>query len=186
MTKLVICSKCEAENPSNSQYCGSCGALLKVEEPRYGPLLRIVGIGLLVAFIGGFIWSLITIVTGYEVGYMATCLGAVAGVFVARFNEGFKIGIIRLIAIGSSILGIFIGKFVAFYFISNQIFREALIAEGLTEAEASLFSPSLALIFKTFFQNLPELFGGFGLIWIILAIVAAWRLSKTGIELKRA
>lgn len=182
---MVHCSKCGAENPSNSQYCGNCGALLKVEEPHYKPLLRIVGVGLLVAFIGGFIWSLIIIATGYEIGYMAACLGAVAGVLVAKFNEGFKVSVIRIVAIGSSILGIFIGKFTAFYYIFNQSFREALIAEGLTEAEASLFSPSLALIFKTFFQNLPELFGAFGLIWVILAIVAAWRLSRTGTELKR-
>jgi hypothetical protein len=176
---MVNCSKCGAENPSDSQYCGNCGALLKVEEPHSRPILRIVGVGLLVAFIGGLIWSLIIIVTGYEIGYMATGLGAAAGILVARFRKGCEINITRAVAIGSSILGIFIGKFTAFYYFFNQSFRELLLAEGLTEAGASLFSPSLGPIFKTFIQNLPELFGVLGLIWVILAIIAAWRLAGT-------
>lgn len=176
---MVHCSDCGAENPPDSKYCENCGAMLRTEEFLSKPVLRIIGAGLLVAFIGGLIWSLITIVTGYEIGFVATGLGTAAGIIVTRYGEGCNMSIIRLVAIGSSILGIFVGKFTAFYYIFVQTFRETLMAEGLSEVEASFFSPSLGMVFKTFIQNLPELFGVFGLIWVILAIVAAWRLPST-------
>lgn len=176
---MIHCSNCGAENPPDSKYCENCGTMLRTEESLSKPILRIISAGLLVAFIGGLIWSLIIVVTGYEIGFMATGLGAAAGIIVTKFGEGFKLSIIRSVAIGSSILGIFVGKFTAFYYIFVQTFREILIAEGLTEVEASFVSPSLGLVFKTFIQNIPELFGVFGLIWVILALIAAWRLPGT-------
>lgn len=196
--RMVLCQNCGAENLPDSRYCENCGALIKaeeshtdevqeyiktyegvlskVEESLSKPVVRVVLSGLLVAFIGGLIWSIIVIVTGYEIGYMAVGLGIFAGIVVTKYGTGCKMSTIKSAAIGSSILGIFFGKFIAFYYSGVQLFREILIAEGLTEAEASLVSPSFLLIFKVFFQNLPEIFGIFGLIWVILALISAWRL----------
>lgn len=50
---------------------------------------------------------------------------------------------------------------------------------GLTETEASLVSPSIGLVLETFFQNLSEIFGGFGVICVTLALIAAWRLPSS-------
>lgn len=198
---MVRCTNCEAENPPDSKFCENCGVMLGLEESLSEPLseisesiespiivpekspsktiFRLIGTGLLVAFIGGLIWSLISIATGYEIGFMAIGLGTAAGIFVSRFRWWFRMSIIRAVAIGSSILGIFIGKFIAFYYFFIQGFREGLIEGGLTEAEASLISPSLGLVLETFFQNLSEIFGGFGVICVILALIAAWRLPRS-------
>jgi hypothetical protein len=134
--------------------------------------------GLVAAIAGGIAWGLIAVHSGYELGIAAWGLGFLSGYAVVLFTGGKKGTPLQVVAAVSSVLAILVGKYVMFF----HDFTE-LIAETNAELADSLSAFSLDVI-QVFFESLPQLVGGYDILWIILALASAWKIPKgTGIRL---
>jgi hypothetical protein len=140
------------------------------EAERYTPSALGPGIagGLLAALVGGFLWGLIVIVTDYEIGVAAWGIGFLAGFAVVRFAGGAKGTPLQVVAVLSSLLGIVIGKYISFAYFFKQAVADRF------DVDISYFDSD---IFASFRENLGDVFGGFDLVWAVLAVVTAWRLT---------
>jgi hypothetical protein len=129
--------------------------------------------GGLAAVVGGVIWGLIVIATGYVIGYMAWGIGLLAGYAVVLFSRGRKGVPLQVIAVLSSVLGIAIGKYVTFF----HFLKEAITKQYGPEvsSEVSLFSERVV---QVFIEGIGSMVSGFDILWVILAVITAWRIPK--------
>ena len=145
-------------------------ALEVVESERAsgGSLLGAVIGGAIAALVGGAIWGLIVRLTEYEIGFMAWGLGLLAG-FAVLVASGGKRGIsYQLVAVGSGVLGIVVGKYFLYAYIVS--------ASWLSADTLNSFTVDFTLMFS-----------GFDILWVGLAVYTAWRIpSGTGLELPDA
>lgn len=126
--------------------------------------------GFAAALGGGLIWGMIVAATDYEIGLVAWGIGVVVGIGVLLGTRGAKGLVFQLVAVIASVSGIAIGKYVAFAHIFVKMAREGQI-EGVTDA--SMFGGMTIL---TFFLGLPQLLGGFDLLWVALAVYTSWKM----------
>ncbi|OGY58777.1 MAG: hypothetical protein A3H06_01870 [Candidatus Colwellbacteria bacterium RIFCSPLOWO2_12_FULL_44_13] len=128
--------------------------------------------GLGAGIVGGVLWGLIVSWTGYELGYAAWGLGLLVGftvVFTAKGARGLPFQIIASI---SSILGILIGKYFAFV----SIFKDVAETELGVEIAQAVSAFSIAMI-RVFVENITTILGGYDILWVVLAVVTAWRMT---------
>jgi hypothetical protein len=122
--------------------------------------------------VGGLLWGLIVRVTDYEIGYMATGIGLLSGFAIVWFSDRRGTPL-QIIAVVSALIGIGIGKYLSFFAILKDFlmleYGEAAVA-GLT-----VFSPDAMQIF---FSAAGDLFSPYDLLWIALAVLAAWRIPR--------
>lgn len=114
----------------------------------------------LAAIIGGIIWAVIVVITNYELGLIAWGIGGLAGyavVLPAKNAVGKKHQVVAVIA---SLIGIILGK----YFFFSYSFNDGL---------GDLFS---IYTMEIFVQVIGDLFGGFDIIFVILAVATAWQI----------
>ena len=130
------------------------------------------------AIIGGIIWGLIVIATDYEIGYMATGIGLLTG-FAVVFFSGKKGLVLQIIAVVSALVGIVIGKYITFYAILKDY-----VATEYGAAAAQEVSILSAELIDFFFESIGALASPYDILWIILAIVAAWRIPR-GLGIRR-
>ncbi|NOX55059.1 MAG: hypothetical protein GXP27_11610 [Planctomycetes bacterium] len=149
------------------------------QEMVSGDLLRGICGGVAAAVVGGVIWGVIVIATGYEVGYVAWALGLLAGVTVVLATRGKRGVPLQVVAIASSVMGILIGKYVIFYHFVKKAIEEEMGAA--MARELSVFSVGLMSLFL---ESMGALLSGFDLLWVVLAVLTAWRIPKgLGIQL---
>jgi hypothetical protein len=117
---------------------------------------------LVAAIIGGLLWAVIAITTEYEIGLIAWAIGGLAGYAVAIFSGRQAGRTHQIIAVIAALLGILIGKYVAFSYYLTETF------DGIVDAE----------IMAIFQQNIGEFFGGMDIIFVLLAVVTAWQLPE--------
>lgn len=135
--------------------------------------------GVLAAVLGGFIWGMIVINTGYEIGIAAWGMGGLAGYAVVLFSKGRKGFPLQIVAILSSVLGIVIGKYALFF----HYLKEAVAKEQGSEVASTISAFSEGTI-QFFFENIGLTVSGFDILWVILAVLTAWRIPKgSGIKL---
>jgi hypothetical protein len=129
--------------------------------------------GGLAAIVGGSVWALIVIATGYEIGFVAWGIGILAGLGVVLFSKGQRGLPLQLIAVITSALGVVIGKYDTFFY----FFRKAI--EGKFGADAAsnvgLFSEKAV---DSFSQNIGSMLSPFDLLWVVLAVMTAWRIPR--------
>ena len=148
--------------------------LLKEREKEQfsgGSILVAFGAGLVAAIVGGVIWGLIVLLTDYEIGFMAIGIGMLSGYAVLFFTQ--KKGLpLQLIAVISSLAGIVVGKYFTFY----SIVKDILIDEYGPAAEGiSILSGEMMRLFS---MSILEIASPYDILWIILAVVAAWRIPR--------
>ena len=124
----------------------------KVALPALGALLA--------AVIGGALWAAIAIKTEYEVGLVAWAIGGLAGYAVVKLSNGRTTRVHQIIAVIASLLGIFLGKYFIFAYVVSEGF-EGMFASGLL---------------SLFIDNIGEFFAAIDIIFVILAVVTAWRM----------
>lgn len=134
--------------------------------------------GILAALIGGTVWGLVVSLTGYEIGYMATGIGALSGISIVLFAGGKKGMPLQIIAVISSLLGIIIGKYISFFYFLKELIAKKHGVELINAAN------NMSLITKTAIKYFIDhgfiaMVGGFDVLWIILAIIAAWNIPKS-------
>lgn len=136
--------------------------------------------GLIAAIMGGIIWGLIVIFTGYEIGFVAWGIGGLSGYAVVFLTRGKKGIPLQIVAVIFSVLGIIMGRYIFFY----AILREELASKyGVEAVEGlSIFSSTLSQFFvESFFEFSSE----YDFLWLVLAVITAWSIPKSsGIKLK--
>jgi hypothetical protein len=122
-----------------------------------GPVFWVIG-GAVGGAIGAAIWAGIAYFTGYEVGWIAWGVGALAGVGTmagARESAGFMSGIVASAIALASLLA---GKFVAGSMVLDDL--------GLSDMPAS--------------EWYPELFSPYDILWVVLAVASAFKIGSAG------
>src|SRR5688500_564986 len=118
-------------------------------------LLPAVAGGLLAAIVGGAVWGLIVILSDYEVGFVAWGIGFLAGFLVGRFAGWRKGASLQVIAIGSSLVGIVLGKYIAYVYFIKEAVREQVSEEAADSI--GYFDTDVMRAFREDFSNV---FGG--------------------------
>jgi hypothetical protein len=147
-------------------------AIQEKERLTSNAIVRGLVAGIVAALVGGVVWALIVIVTDYEIGFMATGIGVLAGWATAKF-AGAKGLLLQWIAVGSSVLGILVGKYATFFWIVR-----GLVLEDYGTVAASQLMPYDPQLVQAFVDSLGDLASPYDLLWIVLAVVAAWRIPK--------
>lgn len=152
---------------NGKETCPACADQVRRElqaervEGRHLPL-AIVGGGL-GALVSAAVWAAIAIATEFEIGYIAVLLGFLAG-WGVKLGAGRARGVpLQVIAVVWSLLGLFIAKY-------------AIVA-GILGRDYGL--PYVgAETFDVFLEVLPEMVSPFDLLWVVLAVGAAWRVPR--------
>ena len=87
----------------------STPAASAIETPPRSNLALAIGAGIAAALIGAILWAVITVFTGYEIGYMALGIGFLVG-FAVRLGNGTGIvfgGVGAILALLGCLLGNF-------------------------------------------------------------------------------
>jgi hypothetical protein len=136
--------------------------------------------GGLAAVLGGGLWAFIAIGTGYVIGFMAWGMGWLTGFAVVLFSKG-KRGIpLQIISVTSSVLGIAIGKyFIFFHYLKDEVTKQ------YGKEVASSISIFMEEVIYDFIEGIGSMVSGFDILWIILAVITAWRIPK-GLGIKLA
>jgi len=133
------------------------------------------------AVIGGALWGVVVIMSGWEIGYAAWGLGWLSGLAVVRFCKGRKGVPLQIIAACSSILGIAVGKFTIIFHYLKEYVTNVYGAE--TAAKLSIFSPG---VFELFVRRAHAVLSPYDILWVILAVITAWRIPKgLGVKLPK-
>jgi hypothetical protein len=133
------------------------------------------------AVIAGFVWALIVRLTDYEVGFMALGLGFLVGAAVVVFSGNRRGTALQAVAVAASLVGILAAK----YFIFVHVLRRAVLKEYGAEQAAAVVVFS-ARILGFFFESIVTVLSGYDAIWVLLAVVTAWRLPRgLGIRVPR-
>lgn len=136
--------------------------------------LGIIG-GLLAALVGGIVWAIIVIKSNYEVGFVAWGIGLLAGFAVVLFARGKSVQL-QVVAVLSAGLGVLIGKYIS-YVHALQVAHNKLFPG--VEQRFGYFAGDSFRFFRT---NLGDVFGGYDLLWVGLAVFSAWRIAQATIE----
>ncbi|GAK59603.1 hypothetical protein U27_06588 [Candidatus Vecturithrix granuli] len=92
---MKTCPSCGKDMLPGASRCKHCGATLgHTQKKGYGELMAEqnlwVGIlgGIIAAFVGSLLWALITVVTGYKIGWVAVGVGGIVGYTIRTFGKG--------------------------------------------------------------------------------------------------
>lgn len=124
------------------------------------------------SIVGGLLWGLIVRVTEYEIGFMATGIGLLSGFAIVWFSDR-RGTLLQVIAVISALIGIGIGKYLSFF----AVLKDYLVLEyGEAAVQGlSFFSPEAVQIF---FAAIGDMISPYDILWIVLAIIAAWRIPR--------
>jgi hypothetical protein len=149
-------------------------------EPR--ALAPAVVAALAAAVAGGIAWGLIVRTTNYEIGFAALGIGLLAGYAVVLATGGRKGRPLQAIAVASSLLGIVVGKYLAYVWVAKDAVREERGDEAADSI--SVFDSEMM---RFFIEDADQVFGGFDLIWVAFAAYAAWRIPRPlGVKVRRS
>jgi hypothetical protein len=126
--------------------------------------------GLAAAVAGAVAWTIVVVVTDFELGIVAWAIGFVAGWAVALAAQGRRGPPLQVVAVVAALLGIALGKYGTFAY---EV-REALEELGV-EAVPAYWDRDLV---DLFFEELDDVFGLFDLLWVGFAVFTAWRLLR--------
>lgn len=160
--------------------CGACGEQIvrELEAQNVAPNWPVaIAAGVAGALIGAAVWAGIAVYTGFEVGYVAVLVGFLAG-FGVKLGAGQARGpALQVAAAGIAVAGLVAAKYLTMVLAINKLLKE----QG--EATWGWFDSRFTENFGSF---LGEAVGGFDILWVILAVLAAHRVPKrTAVALQR-
>ena len=135
-------------------------------EPNVG--LAVVA-GLAVAFLGALVWGLVAKWTDHELGVIAWGIGAGTGFAVLTGAGGRKTEGLQTFGVLLSLAGVLFGKYLAFAFVAQEEF------ENQVGQSIGLFSSEM---WREFRNAVPDIFGLYDLLWIVLAAASAWLVLR--------
>lgn len=139
--------------------------------------------GLVGAVIGGIIWAGIAIVADLEIGYVAIGVGALAGWGVVMGTNGTRGLPFQGIAVAAALFGLFVGKYLA----AVYFYREVLIEDyGLAAVNQVGIGPLFADVFEFFPDYLSLSFEIIDIVFVVVAIIAAWGIPSVKAAQRRS
>lgn len=176
-TEGISCARCagnvereETRTVQKQRVCTRCAekvlADLAAERDVAPRLPFALAGGFVGASVAAAIWTAIAVFARYEVGIVAVLVGFLAGQGV-RLGAGKARGRpLQAAAAALATLGLLQAK----YFTFAHFAAEALLEEGVG---AGPFDPAIVAAFP---RALPEMLSGFDLLWVALALSAAWKV----------
>jgi hypothetical protein len=176
---MVTCSLCQREVPKPTTYlvnaqvsCAECAAKVRAELAAQVPgganlLVAAVG-GLAGALVGAAVWAGIAIATNLEVGYVAVLVGFLAGFGVkmgARTQRGL---LLQCLAAGLAVVGLLAAKYMLFAYTVVKLGHEQGVDISYVDGR----------ILSLFPEALGQMVSGFDALFLILALMAAYRVPK--------
>lgn len=150
--------------------CPSCVEKVKeelaAEQATTMSYLPAIAGGLAGAIAGAVVWAGVAVATDLEVGYIAVLVGFLAGWGVKYAARGKRGQGLQLAAAGLSIVGLVVAKL----FIVQWFLVKGAQQEGY---DVSLFDTRTLPIL---FEVLPKTLSAFDVLWLLLAIGAAYRV----------
>jgi hypothetical protein len=136
-----------------------------VSEDRSAIALYVPAIlaGLVAAVAGAVAWGLIVKASDYELGFAAWGIGFLTGLAVLTATRGARGLPLQVIAVVCALLGIVLGKYLAFIWV---------LQEGPDGLRVSVLSSDAVDIFR---NNLDLVFDWIDLVWVGFAVYSAWR-----------
>ena len=124
--------------------------------------------GIAAGVAGGVVWGLIVKLSDYEIGIVAWGIGFVVGTAVL-VAAGRRKGLpLQLVAVVGALVGILVGKYLAFAWVMQESASEVGVDLGLVSSDMR----------ELFRDALGDVFGWFDLLWVGLAVYTAWRLLE--------
>lgn len=185
----VQCSLCgvalsagSALSVSGHVACERCVAQLQDEvaaKQAGAASLPLAVVGTLVgALVAAVVWAGIAIATDYEIGYVAILVGFLAGKGAVIATGGAHGRTLQVIAVAGSVIGLLLAKYAIF---AHEV--KTYVLEEYGEAIGYLDTRTMQL----FTEALTEMTSLFDLLWIALAVGAAWRVpASPELEIGRA
>ena len=143
-------------------------ARMVVQEQGAGTVLTGALAGLVAAIAGGIVWALIVRWTDYEIGFVAWGIGFIVGTAVVFGSRNTRGVAFQLIAVLLALIGIAIGKYLAFVWVG----QDELGPLGL---ELPIFS---ADTFDLWWQSRADVWSWWDLLWVGLAVYTAFRIPQ--------
>lgn len=176
LCEKIICGNCW-KKVNEITVCGACKETIleELENEKAGVTSMPVAIvlGIVAAIVSGAIWAAVAIGTNHEIGYLAIGVGWLAGMGVF-LGGGKKRGMqLQIVSVVCAVLGLFLAK----YFMFAHAVKQYAAKEG---ADLGYFSANIC---QAFFENINEMVTGYDLLWVILALGAAWKVCAP-IEVK--
>jgi hypothetical protein len=137
---------------------------LQMEEDRQGSLLLGVIGGALAALLGAIAWALVTVLTGYRIGWVAIGVGFLVGICIRFFGKGHRTAFGILGAL-FAFLGCFFGNIFSIYGIYSNVF------------DVSIFEVMSKLSFGMVLELMKESFKVMDLLFYAIAIYEGFRFS---------
>ena len=128
----------------------------------WGTIALAVVAGLLAAVAGAAVWGLVAQRTSDELGIFAWGVGLLVGLTI-RFVARRRAYGLQLVAVATSLVGIVLGKYLAF----------ALVTQDEFGTDLGLFSSDTVDVFR---RSLGDVFTAFDLLWVALAVGSAWTI----------
>jgi len=126
--------------------------------------------GLVAAIAGGVAWGLIVKSTDYEIGFAAWGIGFLTAIAILTATRGSRGLPFQAIAIVCALLGILIGKYLAFAWVVEASFTKQ--AGTGADVNVPIFSGDTINLFR---HNLDLVFDWIDLLWVGFAVYTAWR-----------
>jgi hypothetical protein len=143
-------------------------AVAEPREVRSGVLVTAALAGLVAAIVGAVVWGLIVRWTDYEVGFVAWGIGFIVGTAVVLGAQGARGVPLQVIAVVLAVVGVVLGKYLAFVWIGQDELGKAGI-------ELPVFSKDTV---DLFWDAKSDVWSGWDLLWAGLAVVTAFRIPQ--------
>jgi hypothetical protein len=159
---------------SGQLVCLSCAEQIEAEIAREQPdettLPRAVIGGAAGGLAGGAAWALIGIFANLEVGYVAVGVGFLAGWGVNFMTGGKRAWSLQVVAAACAFVGLLAAKYFMFAHFAIEGFTKKYGAEAA--AELGYVTPKMMQVFAS---NITMMLSPWDLLWVFLALGAAWR-----------
>ncbi|GJM23204.1 MAG: hypothetical protein DHS20C15_31190 [Planctomycetota bacterium] len=154
--------------------CRECVAELAAEVAEKEASGSSVPVALVGAAIGGVlgaaVWAGIAIGSGWSIGYVAVLVGFLAGQGAKLAARGGHGQPLQIAAVAGAVFGLLAAKF-AIYAHAAKPYLEEQAGAAISYFDSQILS--------TFPDALKDMSSAFDLLWIFLAVTAAWRVPAT-------
>jgi len=132
-----------------------------------------VAIGAVASAACGVAWALLIVLTRSEIGFAAVGVGYAVGHAVRGAAGGARGRRLQWVAVGCAALGLTLGK----YFYVAHLVREmaARSANVAVDGVPHWLEPRVMVFFL---KALPRMTGLYDALWMLLALIAAWRTLR--------
>ncbi len=154
------------QQPACQRCIDNIEAELAAERPPAASYVPAALGGLAGALVGAGVWAAIAMITDLEVGYVAVLVGFLAGYGVKLAARGRRGLGLQILAAALAVVGLLAAKI----FIIGWVLIRGARAEGI---DVAVLDPR---VLGTIFEVLPQTFSMFDLLWIVLAVGAAYRM----------